>query len=107
MHKLIHAVSFLVCGVLGFFCAGAIYFPIAEDYLPRVLLSLGGMAIAYGGESVIRFGHVRACTFSFSAPDCKEYSVLIPAIVLWACFFLLWLWLAPKRRKKMSPPGSD
>jgi hypothetical protein len=107
MRKLIHLVSFLACGVLGFFCAGAIYFPFAEDYWLRVLLSLGGMAIAYGGESVMRLGHVRACTIGFSVPDCKEYNLLIPAIVHWACFFLLWLWLAAKRRQKMPTSSRD
>jgi hypothetical protein len=92
MDKLIRVVSFLMCGVLGFFSAGAIYFPLAEDYWLRVVLSIGGMAIVYGGESVIRLGHVRACTISFGGEDCKEYSVLVPALILWACFYLLWVW---------------
>jgi hypothetical protein len=92
MHKLIRVVSFLLCGVLGFFSAGAIYFPLAEDYWLRVVLSIGGMAIVYGGESVIRLGHVRACTISFGGEDCKEYNVLVPALILWACFYLLWVW---------------
>lgn len=104
MDKLIRVVSFLMCGVLGFFCAGAIYLPLAEDYWLRVLLSLGGIAIVYGGESVIRLGHVQVCEMSFSGTACKEYNVLIPAIVLWTCFYLLWIWF---RRDKTPAIGVE
>jgi hypothetical protein len=82
----------LLTGALGFFCAGAIYLPIAADYLGRVLFTLGGMSLVYGGESVLRLGHVKACTIDFSVGKCTEHDLVVPCLVLWACFYALWRW---------------
>lgn len=82
----------LLTGLLGFFCAGAIYLPIMHDYLGRVIFTLGAMALLYGSESVVRLGHVKACTIDFSVGKCTEYNLLVPALVLWACFYALWRW---------------
>lgn len=82
----------LLTGTLGFFCAGAIYLPIAADYLGRVLFTLGGMSLVYGGESVLRRGHVKACTVDFSVGKCTEHDLVVPSLVLWVCFYALWRW---------------
>jgi dolichol kinase len=82
----------LFTGALGLFCAGAIYLPIAADYFGRVLFTLGAMSLVYGSESVLRLGHVKACTIDFSVGKCNEHNLVIPSLVLWACFYLLWRW---------------
>lgn len=95
-------------GLLGFFSAGAIYLPIMGDYIGRVIFTLGGMSLLYGFEAVVRFGHVKACTFGFSVADCKEHNLLVPALVLWFCFYALWrlrVWSkAPQDKTVGKPP---
>jgi hypothetical protein len=48
------------------------------------------MLLLYGFEAVVRFGHVKACTFGFSGAQCKEHDLLVPALVLWFCFYAIW-----------------
>jgi hypothetical protein len=101
----------LFTGLLGFFCAGAIYLPIMHDYLGRVIFTLGAMALLYGSESVVRLGHVKACTIDFSVGNCTEYNLLAPSLVLWACFYALWRWrvwrTSPKDNTLGKPSGAS
>ena len=91
MNKLFtELLALLLTGLLGFFSAGAVYLPIMGEYLGRVIFTLGGMSLLYGFEAVVRFGHVKACTFGFSVADCKEHNLLVPCLVLWFCFYALW-----------------
>lgn len=93
-------VPFLLTGVLGLFVAGAVYLPIAFDHVARVLLTLGGMSLVYGSESVIRLGHVQVCSqIGFSAPTCIHHDLGVPALILWVGFYALWIW---RRRLKIN-----
>jgi hypothetical protein len=97
-YSLSQIVPLLFTGALGLFVAGAVYLPIAFDHVARVLLTLGGMSLVYGSESIIRLGHVKVCTqIGFSAPTCIDHDLSIPALILWAVFYLLWIW---RRRAK-------
>jgi hypothetical protein len=109
MNKLLtELLALLLTGLLGFFSAGAVYLPIMGDYLGRVIFTLGGMSLLYGFEAVVRFGHVKACTFGFSVADCKEHNLLVPSLVLWFCFYALWrlhVWnKAPQDKTEGKPP---
>lgn len=101
----------LLTGLLGFFCAGAIYLPIMHDYLGRVIFTLGAMALLYGSESVVRLGHVKACTIDFSVGQCTEHNLVVPALVLWACFYALWRWrvwrTSPQVNTSSKPPSAS
>ncbi len=91
MNKLLtELLALVLTGLFGFFSAGAVYLPIMGEYLGRVIITLGGMSLHYGFEAVVRFGHVKACTFSFSVAQCKEHDLVVPSLVLWFCFYALW-----------------
>lgn len=95
----------LLTGLLGFFCAGAIYLPVVHDYLGRVVFTLGAMALLYGSESVVRLGHVKACTIDFSVGQCTEHNLVVPALVSWACFYALWRWRVWRTRPQVNTLG--
>jgi hypothetical protein len=100
----------LLTGALGFFCAGAIYLPIAADYLGRVLFTLGGMSLVYGGESVLRLGHVKACTIDFSVGKCTEHNLVVPSLVLWVFFYALWrlrVWRKNPQDNNLRKPAKN
>jgi hypothetical protein len=74
-------------GVLAFFLAGALVFPIVESYyLPRVLMSFGFMAFAYGVESVITGGLVETC--GFISGNCTTHNLRHWAHRLWPLLFV-------------------
>lgn len=80
-----------ITGVLAFFFAGAIVFPIVEPfYAKRILASLGLMAVAYGVESVMRRGQITTC--GFLSGNCSEHFMQHYALWLWALLLPLWLW---------------
>ena len=73
-------------GFLGFFLAGAVVFPLVEPfYIVRVIFSLGLIAIAYGIESVITFGHVT--TSGLLSEGSTDHDVRNYAIILWLLLF--------------------
>jgi hypothetical protein len=88
-------------GVLAFFIAGAIVFPIVEPYfMTRVVLSLGLMAVTYGLESVFRFGAIT--TTGLISDSSSEHSVRIYALLIWAALFGYIVW----RKWKQNDPNS-
>jgi hypothetical protein len=73
-------------GLLGFFLAGAVVFPIIEPYyLPRVLLTLGLFGIGYGLNSVLTFGHVT--TSGMLSGHDTVHDVRIFGFILWLLLF--------------------
>ena len=88
---MLHLWNLLKTGVLAFFIAGAVVFPIVESYyLSRVILSAGLMGIVYGFESVLRIGHITNC--GALSGNCSEHSVRIYALVIWAGLFAYLTW---------------
>ena len=79
-------------GLLGFFIAGAIIFPITEPYyLPRVLLTLGLFGIGYGINSILSFGHVSTSGI-LSEHDGTVHDVRIYGFILWILLFAYFTW---------------
>ncbi len=77
-----------VTGVLAFFLAGAVVFPIVEPhYAPRVLGSLGLMALVYGVESVLGLGVIETC--GFVSGNCSQHDLRAHAAWLWCGLVLL------------------
>ncbi len=71
---------------LGFFLAGAVVFPLIEPYyMYRVIFSAGLVAIAYGIDSVISFGHVT--TSGWLSDGSTDHDVRIYAFILWFLLF--------------------
>ena len=67
----------------AFFVCGAVVFPLLNPYyLDRVAYSGGLAALAYGLESVLRFGHIEAC--GFISGNCSQHSFRLAGCVLWA-----------------------
>lgn len=87
-------IPLILTAVLGLFVAGAFYLPIAFDVVGRVALTLGGMALVYGAESVARLGHVQVCgspSGIFAGVVCKNHNVGEAAIVFWLIFYVWWI----------------
>lgn len=80
--------------VLAFFFAGAIVFPLLNNfYLGRVLLTGGIAAVMYGVESVVRLGHIETCGLLIG--NCSAHSVRLAGCLVWAALFA---WLSVRRR---------
>jgi hypothetical protein len=78
--------SFLKTGMLAFFIAGAIVFPLVVPYyMSRVVLSLGLMGVMYGIESVFRLGVIT--TTGLISDSSSEHSVRIYGFLIWAALF--------------------
>lgn len=76
------AAAIPLSGVLAFFLAGAVVFPIVEPhYAPRILLSLGFLALVYGAECVINLGIVETC--GFASGNCSTHDLSSHAFTLW------------------------
>lgn len=73
-------------GLLGFFLAGAVVFPLIEPYyLPRVVLTLGIFGVLYGINSILTLGHVTTSAM-LSGHD-TMHDVRIYGFILWAVIF--------------------
>jgi uncharacterized RDD family membrane protein YckC len=83
--------SLLKTGVLAFFIAGAIVFPLVVPYyMSRVVLSLGLMGVIYGIESVFRLGVIT--TTGLISDSSSEHSVRIYGFLIWAALFGYSIW---------------
>lgn len=83
--------SFPACGLLAFFLAGAVVFPVVEPYYAtRVFVSLGLMSIVYGLESVFGWGVIETC--GLLSGNCTTHNLYPYAIQLW--YWLVGLSLA-------------
>ena len=78
--------NLLKTGVLAFFIAGSIVFPLVVPYyMSRVVLSLGLMGVMYGLESVFRLGIIT--TTGLISDSSSEHSVRIYGFLIWAALF--------------------
>jgi hypothetical protein len=98
-----------VSGALAFFLAGAVLFPIAEPhYASRIVVSLGLMALVYGGESVLNGGLIETC--GLLSGNCSQHDLRPQAFGLWALLAaggaaaLAWLWW---RYQRSHPPSAS
>ena len=81
----------LKTGIVAFFIAGAVVFPLVQPYyMSRVLLSLGSIAVVYGIESVVRFGSIT--TSGLISDSSVEHSVRAYALAMWVVFFAYLTW---------------
>jgi hypothetical protein len=81
-------------GLLAFFIAGALVFPLLNFYyMDRVIFSLGLVGLAYGVESIVRLGHIGTC--GFTSGNCSDHSVRAVGFVFWA-LLLVWKYNRPK-----------
>jgi hypothetical protein len=94
---------------LAYFLAGAVAFPIREPYYaPRILMTLGFAALAYGVESVQRGGQITTC--GFLSGNCSEHNVVGAAQSIWLLLGLLYgaglVWWLFGERRPQSPQDS-
>ena len=95
MHTMIRLLAAMVP---AFFLAGAVVFPLMENYvLGRVLVTGGVAALWYGLESVVRFGHVETC--GLLSGNCTQWSVRLIGCFMWAALFVLREFIAARRRR--------
>jgi hypothetical protein len=75
-------------GIIAFFLAGAVVFPIVEPYYAtRVFVSLGLMALVYGIESVFGWGVIETC--GALSGNCTTHNVHPHAVKLWSILMAL------------------
>lgn len=90
----------LLTGVLGLFIAGALDLP--NNALVAMLLVLDNLDDVFKTGSIANLGHVQACeewTFFGGAHQCANYDLRKLTIILWAFFYVLWIW---RRRAKSN-----
>lgn len=91
--------------VPAFFLAGAVVFPLLDNfYLSRVLLTGGIAALLYGLESVVRMGHIETC--GLLTGNCSQHSVRLIGCLIWIALFVLWPRLVrplPWRDRTLAP----
>jgi hypothetical protein len=103
--------GFILCvpvsGLLAFFLAGAVAFPIVEPYYAsRVLLSFGFMALVYGAECVWNWGSIETC--GLLSGNCTTHNLHFYAIQIWYVLVILSLliligFLLRARKAKSQP----
>lgn len=93
-------VPLLLTGVLGLFIAGALDLP--NNALVAMLLVLDNLDNMFKTGSIANLGHVQACeewTLFGGAHQCANYDLRTLTIILWAFFYVLWIW---RRRAKSN-----
>lgn len=76
-------------GLLGFFLAGAVVFPLTEPYyIARVVFTLGIFGVMYGINSILTLGHVT--TSGMLSGHDTMHDVRIYGFILWALIFALY-----------------
>ncbi len=71
-----------ISGLLAFFLAGAVAFPIVEPYYAgRIYVSFGLMAVVYGVESILGLGVIETC--GFLSGNCTTHNLYSYAIQIW------------------------
>lgn len=95
--------------LIGFFIAGAVFFPLLYGKLFSVLITMGIAAILYGLESIVTFGHITGCStgfLSFADGKCVEQSVRWQGVLLSSIFFA-WFTYRDHRKAEREWPSRE
>lgn len=93
-------------GVLAFFLAGAVVFPLVEPYyFARVALSLGVWGVLNGIDSVLHFGLVH--TSGLLSGGERVHSVRPYGFVLWIGLFVHGIWRERRRAQARWEQWAD
>lgn len=99
-------VTAAIAYVVGFFIAGAIVFPVDKPYYaPRILLSLGFMAVVYGAESVLWQGHFETC--GLLSGNCSQHDYSAAGWLGASTVFLLGVLVALRRERRIAKQKSE